>query len=311
MVTRLISSLLFISLHPSLAYAQSPAIQNSVVVTVIDEGVYLEHPALKNNLWTNLKEIPGNNIDDDQNGFVDDVGAWNFLDNNNNLTPKGGHGTKLAGLIAPDAKIMPLIVCSHAAGCSQQAIINAMYYAVDNGANVINLSLGDTAGYKSAYNEAIKYAYKHNVVIVASSGSAEVGHSLALEPMSPICNDNGENMVLGVGTIDESGNRPAWANFGACIDVSAKGTNVYTTFNPNFSNGAFYGFAEGNSFSTAKISAKAANLIKQNPDITVKEVIQIISGKKPPVILTTKPIAQVKGTEIKIASVLKPKLIIR
>lgn len=279
LAARLISSLLFISLHPSLAYAQTPAMQTpTVVVAVVDQGVYSNHPELKNSMWVNTKETPGNNLDDDRNGFVDDFYGWNFLDYNNSLAPQGGHGTKLAGLIAPSAKIMPLVACSEALGCSEQAIVNAIYYAVDNGANVINLSLGDTSGYKIAYDEAIKYAFNHNVVIVASSGSATVGHSLVKEPMSPICNDNGKNMVLGVGTIDDKGKRPTWANYDGCIDVSAKGTNVYTTLNPDFSGGKLYGNVEGNSFSTAEVSNLAAKLIAKNSGISAANVITIIKN---------------------------------
>jgi len=284
LAARLISSLLFISLHPSLAYAQTPVMQTPVVVVaVIDEGVYSKHPEFKNSMWVNSKEISGNNFDDDNNGFTDDIEGWNFLDSNNNLSPKGGHGTKLSGLIAGSAQIMPLIACSETLGCSQQAIINAIYYAVDNGASVINLSLGDTSGYKTAYNDAVTYAFERNVVIVASSGSASVGHSLSLEPMSPICNDNGKNMVLGVGTIDDKCNRPAWANYGGCIDVTAKGTNVYTTFNPDFSGGKLYGTIEGNSFATAFVSGEVAKLMAYDNTLSAADVISRIhknaSGK--------------------------------
>ncbi len=273
------NALLFETAHAQVFLPQE------VVVAVIDEGVDFSHPALQNKLWVNLKEVPNNNIDDDNNGYVDDISGWNFLDRNNDLAIKGSHGTKLAGIIAadktspvgfwgvnPKAKIMPLIVCKQNYGCDQSAIIQAIYYAIDNGAKVINLSLGDTSGYKKDYDAAILYAYQKNVVIVAASGSSVQGHSLAKEPMSPICNDNGKNMVLGVGTVDEKGTRPMWANYGGCIDVSALGTKVSATVPKEYSE-ELYEKVDGNSYSTALVSGAASLLLLNEPALTPSEVI--------------------------------------
>lgn len=260
-----------------------------ITVAVIDQGVDWTHPDLKNQMWMNMSEIPGNGIDDDRNGFVDDVYGWNFFDNNNDVSPKGGHGTKLAGIIAaqannqegiagiaPNVKIMPLTVCSAQAGCKQSAIISAIYYAANNGAKVINLSLGDTTGYKTAYSAAIAYAYSRNVVIAAAAGSAGQGYDLNLNPISPVCNDNGQNMVLGVGTVDENGNRPVWANYGNCVDVTAPGVNIFTAFAPEFNNGREYGYSNGNSFATAEVSGLAALMFSKNPQSTAAEIINVI-----------------------------------
>ena len=102
----------------------------------------------------------------------------------------------------PVVKLMPLIACSPS-GCDDQAILNAIYYAVDNGARIINLSIssGLITGYSSVYDEAIKYAYSNNVVIVVAAGNGDidggVGIDLSEVPESPVCNDVGENMILG------------------------------------------------------------------------------------------------------------------
>ncbi|MBL8029997.1 MAG: S8 family serine peptidase [Candidatus Doudnabacteria bacterium] len=267
------------------AHAQVFVPEQQVIVAVIDEGVDFSHPVLKNKAWQNLKEIPENGLDDDRNGYIDDINGWNFLDKNKNLSIQGSHGTKLAGIIAgeknskngfegvsSDAVIMSLIVCRQNYGCEQSGIIQAIYYAVDNGARVINLSLGDTSGYKKDYDQAILYAYERNVVIVASSGNSPVGYSLAEEPMSPICNDNGKNMVLGVGTVDEKGVRPSWANFGGCIDISAKGTKVFAPV-PRQHSASLYEEVDGNSYATAYASGVVAALVKKEPKLLASQVI--------------------------------------
>lgn len=290
--------------------------EKTTVVAIIDEGVGWTHPDLKNQMWMNMSET-SNNADDDHNGYVDDVYGFNFLDNNSDVTPKGTHGTNLAGIIAAEinnntgiaglaqnVKIMPLTACDQSR-CDQAAIIKAIYYAVDNGAKVINLSLGDTAGYKTVYDQAITYAYNHNVVVVASAGSADYGIDLDKNPMSPVCNDNAQNMILGVGTVDNSGNRPYWANFGSCVDVSAPGTNIYTTFASGFNNNQLYGYVEGNSFSTAIVSGLAANIVSQNPNLSAAEVIARIknnsSGSNSIINIskTLSPAPQVLGASIK------------
>ncbi len=125
----------------------------NVIVAVLDSGVDLNNEDLKGNLWVNYKEKINNKSDDDKNGYIDDYYGYNFVANNANMSPYNSHGTMVAGIIAakknnnygiagiaPDTKIMPLTVCSDS-GCPEQAIIKAIKYAVDNGANIINMSL--------------------------------------------------------------------------------------------------------------------------------------------------------------------------
>ena len=134
--------------------------KKNIVVAVIDTGVHLLHPCLKSNLWMNPKEIPNNKIDDDKNGFVDDIHGWNFSDNNNNLQDRHGHGTHIAGLIAatgatssnPNCKVIgvapkvSLMVLkyydSNNDGNNVSNTIKSIEYAINNGAHIINYSGG-------------------------------------------------------------------------------------------------------------------------------------------------------------------------
>lgn len=87
------------NLNINTAWAQLPATKKPVTIAVIDDGVNVNHPDLTSNLWVNSAEIPGNNKDDDRNGYIDDYNGWNFIYNGNNVLPLGEHGTMVAGII--------------------------------------------------------------------------------------------------------------------------------------------------------------------------------------------------------------------
>ncbi len=249
----------------------------SPVVAVIDEGINFSHPDLQGAGWANFSEINGNWVDDDQNGYVDDIAGWNFVMDSDDLTPQGGHGTKIAGIVLkayPKARLMPLIVCGLEFGCKEEYIVKAIYYAANNGATVINLSLGSEF-FSSAYNQAIMYAYKKNIAVVAASGSPAIGQqpkNLDKMPISPICNDNKQNMVLGVGSVDANGKFLGLDNYGSCVDILAVGENLNTIFDPNFSGGELYGKTSGTSFAAAAVSGFIAKLQATNQNLTNQEI---------------------------------------
>lgn len=274
-----------------------------VVIAVIDSGVWQSHPELKDSNWINSKEIPGNGIDDDKNGYIDDYFGWNFVDDDANMSPKSNHGTMVAGIIAaqrddvgtegiaPDSKIMSLIVCDEI-GCKMQSIINAIKYAVDNGANIINLSLGKKGylGYSSLYDSSIKYAYDNNVLVVASAGNGDVdsfgqlGQNLNFIKGSPVSNDvDGINMVVGVGsTLHSSSDKTKWSNFGDLyVDVWVAGENIVSTAAPNYSDGYGYDSGNGTSFSAPIVSGVAAMLISVKPNLKLFEIIDILKRNTP------------------------------
>jgi len=258
---------------------------SGVVVAVIDDGVYTGHPDLDSNMWINSGEIEGNGKDDDSNGYVDDRWGWNFISNSKDMTTLGTHGTMVAGIIGAEGnnttgisginwnvKLMPIIACN-SNSCNSGSIINAIRYAVDNGANIINLSLGGQIfNYTDNFNATIKYAFDKNVLVVIAAGNGDVeggiGRNLNTTKVSPVCNDGDENMVLGVGAVSESNKITSWSNFGNCVDIYAPGENIISTAVPAYSTlNGFYDTADGTSFSTPIVSGIAALIKAKYPEI--------------------------------------------
>ena len=169
---------------------------SGIILAIIDTGVDLEHPDLKDNLWRNEGEIPGNGEDDDNNGLKDDIHGWNFVDKKSTIT-KATHGTHVAGIaaasgnngigisgVAWNAKIMSLeVLTKEGGGKDEKDFIDAIYYAVDNGAKVINMSLG--GNYKRSpladlqdpeskpWRDAFAYAKKNDVFIAIAAGNED------------------------------------------------------------------------------------------------------------------------------------------
>ena len=210
----------------------------SVVIAVIDTGVDWNHPDLAANIWTNADEIPGNGIDDDSNGYVDDVRGWDFADHypdplgNNNPMDDNGHGTHCAGIIAGignnmigiagvtwNCKIMAVKAADSGGSAKDSDTVPAIYYATNNSAKIISMSLGGPAMSPEAY-EAIKYARSHGVLLVAAAGNE--GSSIPSYPAY-------FSEVVAVSATD-SADKLAWfSNYGSWVDVSAPGVSIYST----------------------------------------------------------------------------------
>lgn len=264
----------------------------STVVAVIDSGIYLNHPDLQGKIWTNRAEVAGDNIDNDHDGYIDDTHGYNFIDNNAEITQKSDHGTEVAGVIgatkdnnlfiggvASKVQLMPLIVCDNN-GCPTGSVAKAIHYAADNGARVINLSLSGigTDTYTDQYNDAVQYAYNKGVVIIAAAGNGDVhggiGYNLDDVPQSPVCNDNGKNMILGVGAIDQDNvHRTNWSNYGKCVDIYAPGTSIFT-ISPNSPD--FTSIVDGTSFAAPIVSGLAAEILSAYPGLTNQLVYSAI-----------------------------------
>lgn len=251
--------------------------RSGVVVAVVDTGSDMDHPDLVKNFWVNPGEIPGNHIDDDDNGYVDDVHGWNFLDDNNNLNPvpDGGpdygvnHGTHVAGIIGAvgnnglgvagvcwDVSLMIIKVLDDEGVGNTYDIARGIRYARENGADIINLSWG---GYVEAdlEKDEIADAQAAGISTVAALGNDSV--NVNNQPIYPAC----YTQVLGVTATNSNDNASRFTNYGSdCADVAAPGSAIYSTL---FHSGLSpytqqYGYLSGTSMAAPMVSGVAALL---------------------------------------------------
>ncbi|WP_066381806.1 MULTISPECIES: S8 family peptidase [unclassified Anabaena] len=253
---------------------------NGIVVAVIDTGVDYNHIDLKNNIWTNSREIAGNGIDDDGNGYVDDVHGWNFDGKNNNTLDDNGHGTHVSGIIAGEnngygvtgvaynAQIMPVKVLNSSGSGAYSAIANGIYYAVDNGAKVINLSLGGDFS-SQTLKSAVEYASSKGVIVVMAAGN-DGGSS----PGYPA--RYADKSGIAVGAVNQDGNLTDFSNRSGnnqLAYVTAPGQNIYSTLPGNE-----YASYSGTSMASPYVAGVVALMLSANPNLTASQVRQIITG---------------------------------
>ncbi|MBD2016781.1 peptidase S8 [Microcoleus sp. FACHB-53] len=258
-----------------------------IVVAVIDTGVDYTHLDLDGNIWVNEGEIAGNGIDDDDNGFVDDVRGWDFVANDNNPMDEQGHGTHVAGTIAAEkndfgvtgvaynAKIMAVRVLDAGGSGSVSNIAAGIRYAADNGADVINLSLG--GGYSSEEEDAIEYATAKGSVVVMAAGNES-----ASQPSYPanLANQWG----IAVGAVDSTNTMANFSNKASIppLDyVVAPGVNIYST-----TPGNTYSSFNGTSMATPHVAGVAALMLSANPNLTPAEVESILTKTANPTGIT-------------------------
>jgi subtilisin len=250
-----------------------------VVVAVLDTGVDRNHNDLQSNIWTNSKEVADNGIDDDGNGYTDDVYGWNFDADNKDTIDINSHGTHVSGTIAGvnnnvgvtgiayDAKIMPVKVLNDSGAGSYGAIANGIYYAVNNGANVINLSLGGGSS-NFLLDLALDYASRQGVIVVMAAGNESEA-----QPSYPA--RYAEKYGIAVGAVDKDNNFAEFSNKAGSNPltyVTAPGVNVYSTI-PN--NG--YTFYNGTSMATPHVAGVVALMLSANKNLTDAQVRQILS----------------------------------
>ncbi|HEC86250.1 MAG TPA: hypothetical protein ENI49_00010, partial [Thermoplasmatales archaeon] len=248
----------------------------SITVAVIDTGVDYYHPDLSSNIWINTNETPGNGVDDDGNGYVDDVRGWNFVTNDNLPFDDSGHGTHCAGIIGAvgnngigvsgvcwNCSIMP-VKCFIGVGTTgigfASTIARGIVYAADNGADVISMSFGAYADYQ-LIKDAIEHAYNKGVVLVAAAGNDDT-----LLRMYPAAYPE----VIAVAATNQTDGRAYFSNWGSWIDVAAPGDGIYST--ASYTN---YGYKDGTSMACAYASGLAA-LIKSQNDSLSNEAIRTL-----------------------------------
>ncbi len=261
-----------------------------VTVAVIDSGVDISHQDLSNNIWRNTGEIASNGIDDDGNGYTDDVYGWNFGigQNNNNVLPGTtssgqGHGTHVAGTIAAanngigmtgvayNSRIMAIRmgdVDSQGRFTNGGNLAQAIRYAVDNGARVINMSLGWSDS--TALRDALAYAASRNVITVSAAGNSSLS-----SPGTPAY--YATQYGLSVGAVNSNRTIASFSNRAGTNSsmqhVMAPGVNVYSTVPGNG-----YASYSGTSMAAPHVAGVVALMLGANPNLTHAQVRSILTS---------------------------------
>lgn len=271
-----------------------------VVVAVIDTGLDWNHKSIDwDRIWRNPKEVEGNGVDDDKNGHVDDVIGWDFISGAPKPWDHDGHGTLIAGILAGDwndktgmaginpyAQLMILKALNNFGHTRASYVARAIAYAADNGARVINLSVGG-ADLSKAEQVAVDYAYAKGVVIVIAAGNE--GTDVSKSWMA------GSDKVLTVAASDFEDKRVVFSNWGK-ISVAAPGLDVlslrarrtdtmlgiqdvkYTAGDAFVGADKRYYRASGTSFAAPMVSGLASLMIANDPSLTNKQVMAIIKS---------------------------------
>lgn len=249
---------------------------SKVVIAVVDTGVDYNHEDLKANIWTNAKEIPNNGIDDDNNGFIDDVHGWNFHDNTNDPMDQTseknpGHGTHCAGIIGAVGvgvsginqvvSIMPVKFLGADGSGDLFASTKAIDYAVANGANIISASWGAPISESMAKPiiDAISRARDKGVIfVVAAANDGTNNDSKSIFP----ANTNLDN-VIAVAATDVNDQKPKWSNYGKkMVALGAPGADIKSTVVGNA-----YKKLSGTSMATPLVAGTVGLLLSLDPTL--------------------------------------------
>ncbi len=263
---------------------------NTVIVAVIDSGVDYNHPDLAANIWSNTDEISANGIDDDHNGFIDDIRGWNFYSGNNDPMDQNTffdtyHGTHCAGIIGAmgnngagisgvnwNVKIMPIRFSDADGSGTYSDAIQAITYANANGAHVISNSWGG-----SSYSQALKDAIDASPAVVVCAAGNE-GNNTDQTPQYP--SGYSSSNIISVAATDTNDNLASFSNYGpASVDLGAPGVYIWST-----KKSSGYQYLEGTSMAAPFVSGVAALIKARNSSYTsaqIKSAILDHVDKKP------------------------------
>ena len=266
-----------------------------IIVAVVDTGVDHNHEDLKDIMWRNEKEIQGNGIDDDNNGYIDDIHGINTLVRDAqgratmNTMASHWHGTHVSGTIAAtqnnglgiagvasNVKIMAIRTVPDDSDELDSNIVEAYKYAAQNGARLINCSFGKSYNeggmvVRDVINEIGK---KYNTLVIASAGNDSMGpynwHDNDTSPKYP-ASFNSENLLV-VASTTSAGALSSFSNIGKnTVDVAAPGSNIYSTIN-----GGKYGMASGTSMASPNTTGVAAMVLSYNPTLSAVELKDVL-----------------------------------
>ncbi len=245
--------------------------EDGPIIAILDTGMDLDHPDLRNNLWTNPQEIAGNGLDDDGNGIVDDIHGYNAYDNNGDPSDGHSHGTHVAGIIAAEgnndlgivgvnwqARLMPIKIFSDAGSTTADTIVRGVFYAEDHGATIANNSWG------GGYNEVLAKVFEESPMLHVSAAGNN-GRNTDLGPLYPAGYRG--NHIVSVAATDHNDERAEFSNYGKFqTDVAAPGQDILSTVPDD------YGFKSGTSMATPHVTGAAGLIASQFPEATPGQV---------------------------------------
>ncbi len=234
----------------------------NVIIAILDTGIDLDHPDLDGKIWINMDEIAGNGIDDDHNGFIDDVNGWDVVNSDPMPQDDNGHGTHVAGIagahtnnaqgvagVCWECTLMPIKILNTVGNGTYSQISAGIEYAADNGAKILNLSLGSET-YSQLLQDTVDYAHNLGCVVVGAAGN--FNNSNPFYPAA--CNH-----VLGVAALDHNDEKYQLSGFGTWIDLCAPGVNIQSTVYPDT-----YASWSGTSMAAPFVSGVAGLLFSAN-----------------------------------------------
>lgn len=283
-----------VQVDESWALEKAPASATKTVVAVVDTGLDINHAVFNdsNAVWTNDVEANGiTGVDDDGNGFVDDIHGWNFVDNSSTMYDDADHGTHVSGIILGAGQdimqdpvreskvmIMPLKFLDGSGSGTTANAVNAIYYAVNNGARVINNSWGGST-YSRSLHDAYKYAYDHNVVLVTAAGNSNL--NLDQTPMYPAVLDAPSNITVGSST--NSDRRSSFSNHStSLVHIFAPGSSIMSTIPgsqcTDAANLFYYCLTSlsGTSMAAPFVAGLAALAIREAPHLSAYQIKGVI-----------------------------------
>jgi len=248
---------------------------STVVIAIVDDAVERTHADLAPNLWVNPGEIPNNNIDDDGNGYIDDINGYDVGSNDNNPNPPSAaydHGTHVAGIssarsnngtgvasIGYSCKLMCVKSTNTASAVTNG--YDGIVYAAASGADIINMSWGGPSSSTTGQN-VVNYAASQGCILIAASGNDGVSSQFY-----PAAFSN----VISVAATTSTDAKASFSNYGSWIDISAPGNNIYSTTVNNT-----YGNKSGTSMASPMVAGLAGLMKSLNPNMTNADLINCL-----------------------------------
>ena len=253
--------------------------ENATLLATVDTGIDRNRSDLSPGIWTNPDEAPNDGIDNDGNGYVDDTWGWDFVNNDNNPADDHMHGTAVSSVmvaaqdgmgmagICPWCRVMSVKVMDSQGSGSLDVVASGIIYAAQNGARVINLSLGAASGAQTLEN-AVNFAWDHGAVVAAAAGND--GQKLTNYPA-------GYANAMAVASTNSADKHSCFSNYSpGYISVAAPGEAIYVIDINDPTTG--YNYYSGTSLSTPHVAGLAGLIFGKDPSLSNTQVRSILEN---------------------------------